>query len=278
MHRVRRSRKKQNRKVNRKISNMAYAILIGSTIITIPTTEKIVAATGNTISVVSTPSEVTPVATSSVAMPSEVTQIATSSVATSSTATPPEGLFTNAGEIYKKAIHNCSLEQMPSPAEIYATNLLNEGVINEVEAQLIIERNFSPDNPWIAYTEEDVIYLGDLMDAEECILLSRTTRGKRALLLAGSVVCNRIGKPELGGQANVLGVINSVVSGHRQYASRTRRLVGKGAPLTHGHAFVYDWARDILTYGPIGSYRLVWQGPRQGRVYDKIGTEYFGEY
>lgn len=252
----RKSRKNKNGNLNRKIS-IAYAMLISSTIIT-PVTY---AATSTISSMV----ETTSASTSSA--------IATSSVATSSEATSIANIA-SAIPYIKQSVQ----VQIPSPAELYATRLLNEGVINQVEAQLIIERNFSPENPWINYTEEDVIYLGDLMDAEECILLSKTNQGKRALYLAGSVVCNRIGKPELGGKTNVLGVINSVVSGHQQYASRTRRLIGKRSCLSHGHAFVYDWARDILTYGPIGSYRLVWQGPKQGRVYDKIGGEYFGEY
>lgn len=162
--------------------------------------------------------------------------------------------------------------------ETYARALLFENVINETEAQMLIARGNSPENPWTNYTEDDVICLGDAMDAEVCNLLSRSN-GKRAFFLTGSVLANRLRKPDLGNQTTIRGVVNTTIGGHPQYASRTRRLIGKMAPMSHGHEATYEWARQLLTYGPIGPDRLVYQAMmRQGRVYDVIGGEYFGVY
>lgn len=166
-----------------------------------------------------------------------------------------------------------------SEAEIYANTLLKEGVITETEAEMIKQNNYGPDNPYINYTEEDVIYLGDAMDAEVCILLLKTNKGKRAFYLTGSALINRIGNRDWGAKQTVKEVIYSEVCGYQQYGMRTRNLVGKQSCVSHGHEFVYDWARDILTYGPICSERLVYQGgKRRGKVYEEIGGEYFGTY
>lgn len=162
----------------------------------------------------------------------------------------------------------------------YVEQLLSENVITEQEAEIMVSRGNNPENPWMNFTEEDVMYLGDAMDAEVCVLLSKSNQGKRAFFLTGSALINRLRNTDWGNKTTVKDVIFSVVSGRRQYGARTRRLVGRGECKKHGHEFVYDWARELLTYGPIAvSNRLVYQGDKkQGKVYDQIANEYFGEY
>jgi len=164
-----------------------------------------------------------------------------------------------------------------SACEEYADNLLQEGVINEQEAQMLKERGNGPDNPWMNFNEQDVILLGDAMDAEACILRAKTNKGKRAHLLTGSVALHRLNYKALGNSQTLMEVFTCVApGGHKQYATRTIRLLGKREALNHGHSDVYDWARNLLTYGPIGPDNLIWQGAKQGVVYDNIGTEYYG--
>ncbi len=157
----------------------------------------------------------------------------------------------------------------------YADGLLAEGVITEEEAAMLKERGNGPEKPWISNVSETVIgNLADVMYAEAGSLISLEgwTRGKRALLLVGSVVCNRYHYPTLGDCST----LNEIISYRGAYASRTRNRMGKRYYISDGYDFIEDWARDLYTYGPIGPRTLIWQGPKQGKVYDEIHGEFFG--
>ncbi len=157
----------------------------------------------------------------------------------------------------------------------YADALLEEGVITEEEAEMIKARGNGPENPWISNVSENVIgNLADVMYAEagNLISLEGWARGKRALLLVGSVVCNRYHYPTLGN----CDTLAEIISLPGAYASRTQRRMGKRYYISDGYAYIEDWARDLYTYGPIGPRTLIWQGPRQGIVYEVIHGEYFG--
>lgn len=121
------------------------------------------------------------------------------------------------------------------------------------------------------YTQEDVILLGDTMYAEVGVFLSTMDiqDARLAHLLTGSVVLNRLAAETIRGDTLEEIIFSS------GYGERTKRLVRTeelGTP-----DIVYEWAEELLRYGPVGPRNLIFQAAhKQGTVYIEIGNEYFG--
>ncbi len=123
---------------------------------------------------------------------------------------------------------------------------------------------------WMSYDDYDVTMLGDLMYAEEGILLYELEyeEAKRACMLAGSVVLHRVMSEEF--PDTIEDVIFS--SG---YAETTQVKIGSSEIGTPEE--VYEWAEELLCDGPLGPDTLVFQAQfEQGtEVYEQIYNQYF---
>lgn len=118
------------------------------------------------------------------------------------------------------------------------------------------------------YTEADVELLARLMYAEEGVLLQRLPewQARAAHKLCGSVVLNRM-NCNFGGATT----IEEVIYAPGQYSSASV-LFEKEVP-----DIVYQWAEELLMYGPIGPENMVFQSqsPQGSETYKQIYNQYF---
>lgn len=119
------------------------------------------------------------------------------------------------------------------------------------------------------YTAEDVDLLARLMYAEVGIFLQTMSEedAKEAFMLTGSVVLNRLKNPNLG-YNNLKEVI---------YAKGQYQCVRNGSINNTPPEEVYQWANELLQFGPKGPDNMIFQSTfKQGTsTYKKIGNTYF---
>ena len=115
----------------------------------------------------------------------------------------------------------------------------------------------------------DVDLLANIMYAEEGVFIENDPENaEMAHKLCGSVVLHRM-EVNFGGATTMEEVLNA----ENQYAGATKRRIRNGQDIPD---VVYKWAEELLTTGPIGPRNMVYQAQfKQGKVYDKIGNQYF---
>ena len=120
----------------------------------------------------------------------------------------------------------------------------------------------------LSYTASDLELLARLMYAEEGVLLQRLPewQAQAAHKLCGSVVLHRL-NCNFGGATT----IEEVIYAPGQYSS-ANVLFQKEVP-----DIVYQWAEELLMYGPIGPENLVYQSQSQqgSDTYKQIYNQYF---
>lgn len=120
-----------------------------------------------------------------------------------------------------------------------------------------------------ATTLSEAELLASLMYHEEGILLSKLSfeEGKRAHMLAGSVVIHRTNMNYMGANS-----IRDTIFMPGQYAQSTLDNLDKPVP-----DYVLEWAEELLEDGPIGPSDMIFQAEfEQGKgTYDEIYNQYF---
>ncbi len=166
------------------------------------------------------------------------------------------------------------------PAE--PTNVPDEDMTiepsNVLEEDVPVKPSDTPEaiEPYFNYTADDVKLLGDLMYAEEGVLiyLSEYTdqinyeEAKEAHKLCGSVLLHLL---ELGICGDDM---QSIIFTGNAYAQITRDRILSGQLEVPQE--VYEWAEELLRDGPIGPKNLVFQAEFiQGPIYRHIYNQYF---
>jgi len=126
--------------------------------------------------------------------------------------------------------------------------------------------------------EEDVKLLAQIGFHEAGVLLYSKNlsyeEGKQSIMLTMSVVIHRA-NCNLNGASTIRETLYSKdAKGRPQYASTTIKRVEEMQDIPQEF---YDWAREILTNGPLGPSNLIYQAEfKQGiDVFEKIGNLYF---
>lgn len=140
-----------------------------------------------------------------------------------------------------------------------------------IRASKSVDKSLFTEYPQIeilTYTESDLELLARLMYAEEGVLLQKLPEweAQAAHKLCGSVVLNRL-NCNFGGATT----IEEVIYAPGQYSSASV-LFEKEVP-----DIVYQWAEELLMYGPIGPENMVFQSqsPQGSETYKQIYNQYF---
>lgn len=145
------------------------------------------------------------------------------------------------------------IDSLPLP-QIEVEQKVEEGAYNQEETH---------------YDQTDVELLARLMYAEEGIFIYRLPENEAKYVnqLAGSVVLHRRNMNYRGAKT-----IEEVIYDEGQYACVENGSIDQEVP-----EIVYEWAEELLKYGPIGPENMIFQAEfEQGtEVFDQVGNQYF---
>ena len=163
-----------------------------------------------------------------------------------------------------------SLKSDVTDEEITEESLVGaEELVEETAETDSIETETEVKNTEHVARSADVDLLANIMYAEEGVFIENDPENAEiAHKLCGSVVLHRM-EVNFGGATTMEEVLNA----ENQYAGATKRRIRNGQEIPE---VVYKWAEELLTTGPIGPRNMVYQAQfKQGKVYDKIGNQYF---